>query len=396
MEYRELHVLEGHRAPINCAAFSEDGTCLGTGGDDGYILLWSASRGTLDQRIKTTQGPITTLRWLHNNENDGRLFLASAGADGTLHVRSIFSNFQANKILCAHTLLDGPVEDLAVNDDHTFIAATGLGRVIVLSISLCTAVPLRYFIADPVPTQPSRRALARSCHFFNNGKSLMVCFLDSKEVVAWDVSSWTRIWRHKLVTRIGSTAYHDTTKSLLVWNLHDGVDVYRICDSPTERLLHVTKLRIKMRDLRICGVQFDTTGSAVIVGGDNGEVSVWSVESAKPVQVLSHGKERLLVQTIAYHASQMSKYIIASCTTDAIDSRPVVKVWSTAISPDVDTLNVEHASSNTSSTNFSVIAPVVVFTQSALWTLLVGIVGMVAGFVLSAAIHIYDGAIYFH
>ncbi|KAI6135269.1 WD40-repeat-containing domain protein, partial [Pisolithus thermaeus] len=268
----------GHQAPINCAAFSEDGSCLGTGGDDGYILLWSVGRGTLDQHIKTTQGPITSLRWLHNNENDGRLFLASAGADGTLHVRSIFSNLvglfrQFSMLAC-----DLTYSKLASEQD------------LMRAHTPRQAFPLRYFIVDPVPSQPSRRALARSCHFFNNGKSLMVCFLDSKEVIAWDVGSWTRIWRHKLVTRIGSTAYHDATQSLLVWNLHDRVDIYRICDSPTERLLHVQKLCIKMRESRICGVQFDAAGSTVIVGGDNGEVSVWNVESAKPIQVLSHGK----------------------------------------------------------------------------------------------------------
>ena len=60
--------------------------------DNGYILLWSLGSGTLNQCIKTTQGPITALKWLHNKENDGRLFLASSGTDGTLHLRSIFSN----------------------------------------------------------------------------------------------------------------------------------------------------------------------------------------------------------------------------------------------------------------------------------------------------------------
>ncbi|KIM59658.1 hypothetical protein SCLCIDRAFT_100030, partial [Scleroderma citrinum Foug A] len=149
--------------------------------------------------------------------------------------------------------------------------------------------PLKYLIADLIPQQPSHRALARTCHFFDNGKSVMVCFLDSKEVMAWNVSPWAWIWRHKLVTRIGSTAYHDTSKSLLIWNLHDGVDLYRICDSPTEQLLHVQKLRIKTRDLCICGVQFDVSGRTAIVGGDNGEVCIWDIESAKPMQVLSHG-----------------------------------------------------------------------------------------------------------
>ena len=45
---------------------------------------------------------------------------------------------QASKILCVHTLFEGPVEDLAVDDGHTLIAATGLGRIVVLSISLYT------------------------------------------------------------------------------------------------------------------------------------------------------------------------------------------------------------------------------------------------------------------
>ncbi|KAI5990706.1 hypothetical protein EDC04DRAFT_2587900, partial [Pisolithus marmoratus] len=153
---------------------------------------------------------------------------------------------------------------------------------------------LRYFIADPVPNQPSHRALTRSCHFFNNGKSLMVGFLDSKEVIAWNVSPWTCIWCHKLVTRIGSTAYHNMTQSLLVWSLHDRVDIYCICNSPTERLLNVWKLRLQTCDLHICSVQFDVTGSTAIVGGDNGEVSVWNIESAKLMQVLSHGKGKFL------------------------------------------------------------------------------------------------------
>ena len=231
-----------------------------------------------------------------------------------------------------------PVEDLAVDDGHTLIAATGLGRIVVLSISLYTLSKSlnvnqlqcieKYLIADQIPQQPSHRVLARTCHFFDNEKSVMVCFLDSKEVCVSQLQilkifipfllqygvecftmdtdlapqagdknvkllpSCSNLPRIKLtyVTCSGSTAYHDMTKSLLVWNLHDGVDFYRICDSPTERLLHVQKLRIKTRDLRICGVQFDVSGRTAIVGGDNGEVCIWDIESAKPMQVLSHGK----------------------------------------------------------------------------------------------------------
>ncbi|KAI6098359.1 hypothetical protein EDD16DRAFT_1527234 [Pisolithus croceorrhizus] len=99
-----------------------------------------------------------------------------------------------------------------------------------------------------------------------------------------------------------------------------------------------------MWESHICSVQFDMARSTVIVGGDNREVY--------------------------YLMGKMSKYMIASCTTDIIDSRPVVKVWSTAIPPDLDAFNVEHASSNTGGTDMPVIAPIVIFTQSAVWTLL--------------------------
>jgi len=68
------------------------------------------------------------------------------------------------------------------------------------------------------------------------------------------------------------------------------MDLYRIRDLPTERLLHMQKLCIKTQDLRMCGVQFDVSGRMAIVGEDNGEVCIWDIESARPMQVLSHGK----------------------------------------------------------------------------------------------------------
>ncbi|KIN97566.1 hypothetical protein M404DRAFT_970535 [Pisolithus tinctorius Marx 270] len=54
----------------------------------------------------------------------------------------------------------------------------------------------------------------------------MVTFLDSREIIAWNVVLWNQLWHQKIRTCIGSMAYHDATKMLLVWNLVDRFDAY--------------------------------------------------------------------------------------------------------------------------------------------------------------------------
>jgi len=78
--------------------------------------------------------------------------------------------------------------------------------------------------------------------------------------------------------------------------------------------------------------------------------------------------------------------MIASCTSDATDSSPMAKVWSTVVPPEPDTLNVEYPTSNVNGADTLATAPFVVFTQSALWTILFAGVGMVLCFVLGTLI----------
>ena len=93
---------------------------------------------------------------------------------------------------------------------------------------------------------------------------------------------------------------------------------------------------------------------------------------------------RLLLK---FHASQTSKYMIASCTSDATDSTPMVKVWSTAVLPKPDTPSVEYpTASSINVANMSTIVPFVVFTQSALWTIFFSTIGMVLSFILGTLI----------
>ncbi|KAI6039511.1 hypothetical protein EDC04DRAFT_2537657, partial [Pisolithus marmoratus] len=131
-------------------------------------------------------------------------------------------------------------------------------------------------------------SLPISAHFLNRGHTLMVAFLDSREIIAWNVTPWNQLWHQKARMCIGSTAYHDGTKMLLVWNLIDGFDAYQLADQPDNRLLHICHFRVKIRRNHICQVQFDLDGKTAITGSDNGRVVIWDISTGRQLQVLHH------------------------------------------------------------------------------------------------------------
>ncbi|KAI6095173.1 hypothetical protein EDD16DRAFT_1439248, partial [Pisolithus croceorrhizus] len=141
----------------------------------------------------------------------------------------------------------------------------------------------------PPPQHPRLPSLPISAHFFDQGHCIVFAFLDSREVVAWKIAPWNQIFQHKMRTRIGSTAYHEASQLLLVWNLVDGVDIYRLAYQPMSSLHHIRHLRLKIRRNYICHVQFDSDGKVAITGTDNGQILLWDVNSGQLAQVLHHG-----------------------------------------------------------------------------------------------------------
>ena len=88
----------------------------------------------------------------------------------------------------------------------------------------------------------------------------------------------------------GYSAYHEQQRILLIWNLEDGCDIYRLTDHHPYSLIHLHRLSCRVRQNHICQVQFDLNGRVAITGSDNGEVMLWDVALGKLVQVLHHGK----------------------------------------------------------------------------------------------------------
>ncbi|KAG2744842.1 WD40 repeat-like protein [Suillus brevipes Sb2] len=320
--------LEGHSSPINSVSFSEGGY-LASGSDDGHIILWSLAEECEVLRIRPKQGAITSLKWVVSLLTSAEWFLLSGGADGTLQLRKLSNDKRTNVLLSMHTVFASAISCIDVNDARSMIAVTGPGRVVLFKIAAGNLDPIQCISADPPFSQDPKPAFAISVHFFQQGKGILVCYLDSHEIVALCVSPWKELWRQKLVNRIGSSAYFDSLSYLLVWNLLDGIEVYQLTDNPTCHLLLIRTLRVRIKRNHICDVQFDCTGKSAISGNDNGEVHLWDINRGQVKQVLPHGKELSAVQTIAYYSAQNGKDFIASASSEPGDSFPTIKVWST-------------------------------------------------------------------
>ncbi|KAF8833958.1 hypothetical protein BDN67DRAFT_868127, partial [Paxillus ammoniavirescens] len=140
--------------------------------------------------------------------------------------------------------------------------------------------PFQSILWDPPLARPPRKALAQCAHFFNEGKAVMVALLDSKEIIAWSVLSWDEMWRSRLQTTIGHTAWSPQSKHLLLWNLYDGIDVYHVTANKQPVL-------IKRNNSKQVELGWD--GEITIHGTNSSEVHIWRIRTATQSCVLPHG-----------------------------------------------------------------------------------------------------------
>jgi hypothetical protein len=83
----------------------------------------------------------------------------------------------------------------------------------------------------------------------------------------------------------GNTSWCASTNTLLVWNLLNGLDVYRI----SAVLSQVLKVPMKIRKNNVKQVSCALEAEHLVTGSDNGEVYVLHSNTGNAVQVLNHG-----------------------------------------------------------------------------------------------------------
>ncbi|KAI6146025.1 hypothetical protein BKA82DRAFT_69531, partial [Pisolithus tinctorius] len=123
-------------------------------------------------------------------------------------------------------------------------------------------------------------------HFFKDGKAVFIAFLDSKDIIAWGLPAWNELWRSKLLTRIGHTAWSLETGHLLVWNLHNSIDIYHMMENSQPVLIH--NLHVKIRHNNPKQVELGWHGEIAINGTDNGEIQLRKVMSGNQRCILHH------------------------------------------------------------------------------------------------------------
>ncbi|KAI6139554.1 WD40-repeat-containing domain protein, partial [Pisolithus tinctorius] len=282
-----LWTSEGHHRSIHTIAFSDNAPYLASSSNDSCVIIWNMRTGKQVQSISARQGPITVIRWYCDTMDYNSCFLISGGMDGTLRLwkkpdkGNIF--FKAGMF----TLSEACVEDIVVHDSTCRVAAVARGHIVVLSLDVrCDIDPFQPMAWEPLAGLPLCKSVPRRVHFFKDRKAVFIAFLDSKDIIVWGLPVWNELWQSKLLTRIGHTAWSSETRHLLVWNLHDGIDVY--CMMENSQPILIRNLHVKIRRNNPKQVELGWHGEIAINSTDNGEIQLCEVMSGNQRCILHH------------------------------------------------------------------------------------------------------------
>ncbi|KIJ29998.1 hypothetical protein M422DRAFT_96759, partial [Sphaerobolus stellatus SS14] len=127
--------------------------------------------------------------------------------------------------------------------------------------------------------------IAKTVHFFDDGCSILVGYMESHRVRAWTISPWTRLWERMVFSRIAKTAMSPRGEYLLVHNMVTGCDAYTIPEMGRHASSTFTAPVISRKPIN---VGFASAGSLVIQGGSRGQIFLHIFENANLFQILQH------------------------------------------------------------------------------------------------------------
>ncbi|KAJ3557341.1 hypothetical protein NP233_g11766 [Leucocoprinus birnbaumii] len=279
-----------HNKPINVLKLNATGDCLASGGDDCRISLWDLSGVRLNREPVWSahvpeHGAICSCVWVSPQKGRTSTFLVFGCVDGSIHVyRQVKGSGLGFAFVVRTHLHTGAVEDLAFDPSHNRLASAGDCRLLLWSFGRQGALS---HIAETSP----RKSIARSVCFLNSGSTVLVSFLQSHEVLMYDVNPWREKGYYFLPTRIGYAALGCSQCTLLVSNLATGIDVYDLPpSSPIRMFRHAVRKNVPI----LLAAALDD--SIVLAGSDDGTVRVFDQRTGSLVTALHHSPIGTLVQ----------------------------------------------------------------------------------------------------
>ncbi|KAG2094394.1 uncharacterized protein F5147DRAFT_778998 [Suillus discolor] len=250
-------------------------------------------------------GYISAITWMHVDDRSEASF-AFGASDGNIQVyeRSNEALFEFQSTTIGHS---SAVESLAWDPVHRRLASAGSGRPHVWKFTSDKTLV-------PITSHPEKQPyVARTVHFYDNGASLLVSFLESGEMLVDDcilvfsqtlafrfcysIEPWDLKWRKKVQGRIGNAVLEGNF--LLSYN-------------------HVILCNVPLQ------ISIAREAGLVFVGGDDGFARVFDYNTGAYRGQLTHGNRGDQIIPVASHEGRAGCTVV---TGSCFNGHSNVKVW---------------------------------------------------------------------
>ncbi|VDB94369.1 unnamed protein product [Peniophora sp. CBMAI 1063] len=322
--------------PVNCLAFTSDGSLLAVCSDDHVIhIISTESKGKVFVTVRTYGGPMASAVWFA--DGSGGHWLATGGHQG--YVRLLHVKLDGKKLAVIDdtaplTLGDDEIVDLVVDPSSRHVAAVGLHRLFVLAIEYIAQAPLRLVEMYPQQGHPKEESRLSGAAFCDAGNTLIVSHLDARIIRLYASDPWSVMHDLHVTFKPISLSWVPEQRCLLVYCIDTAhVRVVGISDG---QLIYRRILEIPHPDRGGYCKQVRSAhhGRFALCGSDIGCFLCWDISSGASVQsplVCGRGRGDVGIQG-GYPGLQ----VIATCSSSGGDHQlagschafpPTINVW---------------------------------------------------------------------
>ncbi|WP_162918413.1 caspase family protein [Taklimakanibacter deserti] len=264
---KPVQVISAHSGAVAALAFSPDGRQILTGGEDRAIILWDAGTG---QRLKSFDEHARQVRSIALSP-DGTV-LISGSHDATLKSWDTASGKLLN-VFKGHT---DAVLSVAYSPDGGHAASGGRDHNVILW-DIPSATPSWTFTGHP--------GAVNAVAFSPDGRYILSGG-DGGVIMLWDAATGSLLRDfQRFPGNVNAVAFSPDGQRILTGN--SGTVHLRLWDTASGTLLSERGLHLD----GVESVAFSADGRQILSGGEDGKIMIWDIALMKPSTVFQGNKE---------------------------------------------------------------------------------------------------------